>query len=169
MNVSGAIMLLNRSLHPALVLAWNLRLLWCELTGKKLAGAQVLVWYRDSILVIKNSYRKGHYLPGGGISRNEKPVAAAVRELMEETGITVTETDLKALGPVNYKIQGVSVCDHIFEVKLHDYQVPNVDGREVTGAWFWKCAKARKLPQLAHLRQFMRIDQSFGGHLRYLQ
>lgn len=165
MNGSIALKLLNRSLHPALVLAWNLRLLWCQLTGKKLTGAQVLVWYRDSILIIRNSYRKGHYLPGGGISRNEEPVSAAVRELMEETGITVTETDLKVLGPVNYRIRGVSVCDHIFEVKLQDFQVPCVDGREVTGAWFWKCAKARRVPQLTHLRQFMGINQSIGNHL----
>jgi len=168
MSVSGAIKLLNRSLHPALVLAWNIRLLWCELTGRELSGAQVLVWYRDSILVIKNSYRKGHYLPGGGMSRNEEPVSAAVRELMEETGITVTETELKALGPVNYKIQGVSVCDHIFEVELQDYQAPCVDGLEVTGAWFWRCAKVHKVPQLTHLRRFMGINQSFGNHLRNL-
>jgi 8-oxo-dGTP pyrophosphatase MutT (NUDIX family) len=165
MNISTILKWLNRGLHPVLVIAWNLRLMWCDITGKKLTGAQVLVWYRDKVLVIKNSYRKGYYLPGGGISRNEEPISAAVRELMEETGITVTETQLHPLGPVNYKIQGVPVCDHIFEVKLQDYQAPSVDGREVTGAWFWKCSIARKVPQLQHLRRFMRIKQSFRNHL----
>ena len=147
--------LLNRSLHPALILAWKLRLLWRGLTGKPLTGAQVLVWYNRSILLIKNSYRTGYFLPGGGISRNEEPVSAAVRELMEETGIKVSKSELRDLGPVHYEIEGVPVRDHLFTVTLGEFKKPEIDGLEVIDANFFELSKALKVTQLRHLHHLM--------------
>ncbi len=146
------------SLHPLLRLAWNLLIIWRGLTGKQLVGAQVLVWYQGSILIIQNSYREGYYLPGGGIGRGELPVCAAARELREETGIVVNEFELEDLGPVNYEIQGVPVCDHIYRVNLRSYQEPLVDGLEVTNANFWCCRNALKIPQLQHLHRFLELE-----------
>jgi len=46
---------------------------------------------RDSagrVLLIRHSYGSGNWmLPGGGIARREPPLAAALRELTEETGL----------------------------------------------------------------------------------
>jgi len=151
---------MKSSLHPLLKLAWNLRILWRGLTGKQLVGAQVLVWYQDSILIIQNSYREGYYLPGGGIGRGELPVCAAARELREETGIVVNEFELEDLGPVNYEIQGVPVRDYIYKVSLRSYQEPLVDGLEVTDANFWRRRKVLKIPQLQHLHQFLELEKA---------
>lgn len=64
--------------------------------------------YRDdlypSFVVIEKDrpdYLKGKLnLPGGKIEKDETPIQAAVRELEEETGIKVYESDMKEMGTI---------------------------------------------------------------------
>ena len=113
--------MIKRTLHSLFKVAWQLKLSWRGITHRKLTGAQVMVWYGHSLLLITNSYRRGLYLPGGGIGRREPPANAAIRELREETGIEVAQRDLSDLGTVNYEIKGVAVRDHLFAVNLHRF------------------------------------------------
>lgn len=52
-------------------------------------SVKIVLIYKDKILLIRNSYRKGWTLPGGGIKRNENPLEAAIREVREEVGIDI--------------------------------------------------------------------------------
>ena len=53
-------------------------------------GAMCVVERDDgSVLLLRNSYRKGWGLPGGLLRRGEEVDAAARREVREETGISV--------------------------------------------------------------------------------
>jgi len=52
-------------------------------------GALVAIWWRQQLLMVKTSYRRGYGLPGGGLRRSETPAQAAVRELREELGLTL--------------------------------------------------------------------------------
>lgn len=59
----------------------------------------LLVNEKNEVLLVRNWLgRQWWSLPGGGIKRHEAPVAAAIRELKEETGIQLQESDLSELG-----------------------------------------------------------------------
>jgi len=150
--------MMRQKLHLLFKAAWQLKLLWNGLMRRQLTGAQVMVWYGDSLLLITNSYRRGFNLPGGSIGRSEPPASAAVRELGEETGIDVVEQDLNELGIVNYDIQGVDVRDYLFAVRLSRFQRPIVDGVEVVEVAFFPVNHARNIEQLSHLHHHMQPE-----------
>ncbi len=51
---------------------------------------------QDEILLIKNWIGKNEWeMPGGGVSRNETPLHAAIREVHEETGIELEPANLR--------------------------------------------------------------------------
>ncbi len=62
----------------------------------KTLGVRVLVEHEGKILLLKHSYRPKYYFPGGGVKRGEHLIAAAEREVFEETGLKVS--NLKLLG-----------------------------------------------------------------------
>lgn len=65
-----------------------------RLTPSYWVGAMCLVEREDgAVLLVRQSYRRAWTLPGGLLKRNEEPMAAAIRELEEEIGITVELED----------------------------------------------------------------------------
>jgi 8-oxo-dGTP pyrophosphatase MutT (NUDIX family) len=68
--------------------AHRLRLLWWRLRRPRIRGVRSLAFDGEGkVLLVRHSYGSGNWmLPGGGLGRNEDPVAGAVRELAEEVG-----------------------------------------------------------------------------------
>jgi 8-oxo-dGTP pyrophosphatase MutT (NUDIX family) len=61
-------------------------------------GVRILVRNEDNhVLLVRHSYMRGWYLPGGGVDGGEVMAEAAVRELQEEAGISAA-ADLRLLG-----------------------------------------------------------------------
>ncbi|MBD1547258.1 NUDIX domain-containing protein [Roseibium aggregatum] len=61
-------------------------------------GVRIIVRNADDhVLLVRHSYIRGWYLPGGGVNGGEAMAEAAMRELREEAGISATE-DLRLLG-----------------------------------------------------------------------
>ncbi len=76
-----------------MLLPWRLFHL---LLNKRASSANVLVENTSGeLLVLKANYKPYWSLPGGWIDKNETPRQAAVRELLEETGIVVSEDELE--------------------------------------------------------------------------
>lgn len=57
-------------------------------------------------------------LPGGGIGRSENPAKAAVRELREETAISVPVRSLKKLGTIPFNAYGLRYDNVCFYTEL---------------------------------------------------
>ncbi|WP_310621344.1 NUDIX domain-containing protein [Flexibacterium corallicola] len=74
-------------------------------------GVRVVVLDGESrVLLVKHTYLKGWYLPGGGVEKGETLEDAARRELKEEAGINTThELELKGI----YYNRGGNNRDHV--------------------------------------------------------
>lgn len=107
---------------------------WWWLRRPKAFGATIVVRHGDRVLTVKESYRFGFSLPGGGINRGETPLAAAVRELAEETGLIVAPHDLRFLTQIRSTYEFRRNTTHVFEYVADEEPAVHVDGREIVAA-----------------------------------
>jgi ADP-ribose pyrophosphatase YjhB (NUDIX family) len=103
-----------------------LRALRARLGGPVTRGAQCLAVRHDgAFLMVKATYRRHWSLPGGFVDPGEDPLHAAVRELREETGVTVEQASLVVVDPRRFH---------------HDHLVSGIvesdaDAAAVSSAW----------------------------------
>jgi len=97
------------------------------------AGRMLLVqgkwkaWYDDG----------GLSLPGGGLHSSESPQQGAVRELAEELGIAVPDTELELLTQARIVEYGISYDAHIFKMVLRkDVELTLQSSEIVSAQWY---------------------------------
>ncbi len=119
----------------ALRAAHALRKQWWRLRQPLLLGCRVLAFDGEGrVLLIRHSYGSGRWmLPGGGIGRGEEALAAAGRELREETGCTLESPRLFA--QVDEPLAGTVNRVHLVTGTARGALRP--DGREVIEAAFF--------------------------------
>lgn len=67
-------------------------------TKNYIVGVGAIVQNKGRLLVIKDKFLAGYKLPGGYIDKNESIKSAVVREVYEETGITIEFESIMNLG-----------------------------------------------------------------------
>lgn len=119
----------------ALRSAHALRRVWWRLRQPLLLGCRVLAFDGEGrVLLIRHSYGSGRWmLPGGGIARGEEPLAAASRELAEETGCVLDAPRLFAV--VDEPLYGTVNRVHLVTGTALGTLRP--DGREVIEAAYF--------------------------------
>lgn len=60
-----------------------------------IAGVSVIIYHKEKILLIERKDNGLWGMPAGSIEINEAPVEAAIREVMEETGLIIEKEELK--------------------------------------------------------------------------
>jgi ADP-ribose pyrophosphatase YjhB (NUDIX family) len=122
-----------RWLHRVAASLWDVRNF---LLRPRITGAAVLVRVGGELLLIRQSYRAWHSVPGGGVERGEAPREAALRELREEVGIVAAPEALAPLG--EFVVHHSFIEDHVhaFELRLDARPALRVDGREIVWAGF---------------------------------
>ncbi len=110
-------------------LAHALRRRWWRIAQVKLHGCRVLAFDDEGrVLLIRHSYGSGAWMmPGGGLARNEDPVAGALREMAEEVGCTLTGARLFAVE--DEPLYGTVNRVHLVTGRI--VGTPQEDGREV--------------------------------------
>jgi 8-oxo-dGTP pyrophosphatase MutT (NUDIX family) len=64
---------------------------WWRLRRPLLLGVRVAVFDdRGHVLLVRHTYTPGWHLPGGGVDKGETAPEAGLREVREETGLTLT-------------------------------------------------------------------------------
>ncbi|MBI1188376.1 MAG: NUDIX domain-containing protein [Alphaproteobacteria bacterium] len=109
------------------------------------------------ILLVRNTYgdRRALVLPGGGVGLFETPIAAARREVREETRCRVENVVL--FGRYISTFEGKRDAIWVFTARTHDTPIP--DGREVAEAAFFAL---HALPEAASPATRRRISEYCG-------
>lgn len=70
----------------------------------------------NQVLLVKHTYQKHWYLPGGGLKKGESAKAAVLRELKEEIGLSTLD-EPKLFGIYHHKYLGVNDYPIIYIIK----------------------------------------------------
>jgi 8-oxo-dGTP pyrophosphatase MutT (NUDIX family) len=118
-----------------------------------ISTAFVLIFDRSSRLLLRYAdlpTRGGWDLPGGHVEPGETPIAAAIREVDEETGWPLQEADLTVLGwnRITLEAPKPSGFRYPYPVGYLAYFIARVttDGHPTTPASNSECSRAEWLP-----------------------
>ena len=126
----------------ALKLAHAARKRWWRLRRPRIVGCRVLALDgAGRVLLIRHSYGSGRWMPpGGGVRRNEHAIAAAGRELREETTCVLNQA--REVATIVEDLLGAENQVHIIAGRTTGEA--RADGREVIEARFFPL---ERLPQ----------------------
>jgi 8-oxo-dGTP diphosphatase len=136
-------------------LAYRLLRAWWFVRRPRGRAAAVAVWHDGRLLVVRTSYRPELDLPGGGVAPSETPLAAATRELREETGLRAASALLADAGIYRYSHEHRWITAHVFAWRPTDLTRPSVDNREIVWAGYLSPAELLRAPASALLRRYL--------------
>ncbi len=113
--------------------------------------AEVYILHQDKVLMFKRSETKKKFpgfwsLPGGHVDEGEDPLAAAIRETKEETGVTITPENiqLKVVAMHHHLDRGEMYVAFAFLVELTESPKLNTGVEEGKAHWI-EIDKAKNL------------------------
>jgi 8-oxo-dGTP pyrophosphatase MutT (NUDIX family) len=112
-------------------LGYPLARAWWWLTRPSAEGVAVAVIAEGTVLVVRQSFRAGLGLVGGGRGADEPPSVAAARELAEEVGLAVRPDQLRPAATITLVHESRPLLVHLFELELVLRPAVIPDGAEV--------------------------------------
>jgi len=121
-------------------------------------SVKVIIFFKNKILLINNTYRKGWTFPGGRVKINESCEQAAIREVCEEVSIDINK--LKNHGSFIFDGHKNNKTT-VFTCKVKTSNI-KIDNLEVEKAIWIDINKASRLQLLPVAKQCAKIINLFG-------
>jgi 8-oxo-dGTP pyrophosphatase MutT (NUDIX family) len=107
--------------------------IYCFLFRPRTLGVRVMLIQNGGVLLVRQTYLSGWFMPGGGVKRGETLEQAARREVHEEVGAQMKE--LKLLGA--YTHFGEHKSDHNVLFLCTDFTSGGKQDKEIAEARFF--------------------------------
>jgi 8-oxo-dGTP diphosphatase len=146
---------IDRAFQVAFKVAHRLLRAYWTVRRPHKGGTLVAIWNAGEILIVKNTYRKQHTLPGGYPRGDETPAQTGARELAEECGVSVRPEDVRVAYRGEHLFEGRRDDVTIVEIELPQRPALRVDHREIAAAWFASPEEVLRLPIVPHLRDYL--------------
>ncbi len=105
---------------------------------------RVLIVQDKKVLLVQGWLNDGRWqLPGGGVKKNEDFKKAASRELIEETGLKIKSPQLKSIGNLSIRENGINYQCHYFLVSSCDMTTLKA-GHEIRRCQWFKVIELNK-------------------------
>jgi 8-oxo-dGTP pyrophosphatase MutT (NUDIX family) len=102
-------------------------------------GVKILLIRDDKVLLVRHTYQRGWFLPGGGVKRGETLEEAIRREASEELGAVLVELEFVGM----YASLAGHKQDHIAVFQSHQFSLSGKKDYEIETAEFFPL---RQLP-----------------------
>jgi len=147
---------LDRGIQLGFIVAHRMLRAYWAVRRPRTKGALVAVWHRGELLIVKNSYRREHTLPGGYRRPGETAAEAGARELAEECSIYIDPTRIheayQGEHPFEFRKDDLTILET--EIEMQPARI-GIDHREVTWAGFKPPDEILKMNIVPHLREYI--------------
>ena len=141
----------------SLRLAYLAYRVYCFIFRPTTLGVRVMLVQSERVLLVRQTYVPGWFMPGGGVQRNETLEQAARREVREEVGAHMNT--LKLMGA--YTNFGEHKSDHNILFLCTDFSLTVQPNDEIAEARFFALDELPKDLMPGHRR---RIEAYFAGN-----
>lgn len=108
-----------QAIFPFLQAFHRARQLYWKVFEPTILGVRALIVDQEQVMLVKHTYTKGWYLPGGKVDRGETFLSAVCREVKEECNLKVTKAQLSAM----YSNITTNRNDHIALFYIDEFEV----------------------------------------------
>ena len=99
-------------------------------------------------------------VPAGKIEGAETPDQGAVRELLEETGISISIGDLQAFGKLYIRKPHVAYVCHLFRIAMQKAPMVSLSDEHTDYKWV-SLAEAHEMPLISGAKEMLRLYSQF--------
>ena len=145
----------DRAYRAAFVVAHRLLRAYWTIRRPHKGGTLVAIWNAGEILIVKNTYRRQHSLPGGYPRPGETASETGTRELAEECQVIVSPDKVREVYRGEHLFEGRRDDVTIVEVELPTRPTIRIDHREVAYARFARPEEVLRLLIVPHLRDYL--------------